>query len=300
MGVHAGRHGARRAVIIPEVGVPDELGGTRIQEGLVGLFPEELPSRKSCKKALEAQRVEVIRSGQTALATTATRLQRGDRIRLHPAAVVSPASSPPALLIGFEADDHAVVWKPAGWVTSGPQRPALRDALPGALKSSEGAGGLPRPEPVHRLDRATAGWVLIAKTAHAVADLSRQVQPGGGAHKMYCAVCHGIPPPRAQICVPIDGKTAQTELTRLAQGPLQGKPSSLVQLCLQTGRTHQIRRHLAGLGHPLVGDAAYGGGKGSLLLVCTDLAYFDPNTGERRTVSARLPKRFRRIPWIRG
>ena len=300
MGVHVGRDGARRAVNLPEVSVPDERAGTRIQEGLVGLFPEELPSRKACKKALEAQRVEVIRSGQTTRATTATRLHQGDRIRLHPAAPTRPQASAPPLVIGFEADDHAVVWKPAGWVTSGPQRPALREALLGALTPSAGTGGLQRPEPVHRLDRATAGWVLVAKTATAAVELSRQVEPGGGALKTYVAVCRGVAPSRAQILVPLDDKTAHTGLTRVAEGSLGGRSASLVQLTLHTGRTHQIRRHLAGLGHPIVGDGAYGGGAGSLLLVCTDLAYHDPTTGERRTVQGPLPKRFRRIPWIRG
>ena len=300
MGVHVGRHGAWRAVTLPEVSVPDERAGTRIQEGLVGLFPEDLPSRKACKKALEAQRVEVIRSGQTAFATTATRLRKGDRLRLHPKAPSRRPASTPPLVIGFEADDHAVVWKPAGWVTSGLQRPALREAVLGALTPSAAAGGLPRPEPVHRLDRATAGWVLVAKTATAAAELSRQVEPGGSALKTYCAVCRGVPPSRAQILVPLDDKTAHTGLNREAKGSLGGRPASLVRLTLHTGRTHQIRRHLAGLGHPIVGDGAYGGGAGSLLLVCTDLAYHDPTTGERRTVHAPLPKRFRRIPWIRG
>ena len=300
MGVHAGRHGARRAVNLPEVSVPDERAGARIQEGLVGLFPAELPSRKACKKALEARRVEVIRSGQTAFATTATRLLQGDRIRLHPAVQTRPMPSTASLVIGFEADDHAVVWKPAGWVTSGPQHPSLREALPGGLTPFEGTGALPRPEPVHRLDRATAGWVLIAKTATVAANLSQQVEPGGGALKTYFAVCQGVTPSSAQILVPLDGKTAHTGLIRVAGGSLQGHAASGVRLSLHTGRTHQIRRHLAGLGHPIVGDTVYGGGTGSLLLVCTDLAYLDPTTGERRTVHAPLPKRFRRIPWIHG
>lgn len=282
------------------VSVPDERAGSRIQEGLVGLFPEELPSRKSCKKALAAQRVEVIRSGQTAFATTATRLQRGDRLRLLPASPPPSHSAGPTVVVGYEADDHAVVWKPAGWVTSGPRRPSFRDGLTGALMPTSSAGGLRQPEPVHRLDRATAGWVLIAKTAQAAAHLSQQVQPEGACWKTYFAVCQGAPPNRAQIQVPLDGKPASTGLTRVAQGRLGGHSASAVRLNLHTGRTHQIRRHLAGIGHPIVGDAAYGGGAGSLLLVCTDLSYLDPTTGERRTVSAPLPKRFRRIPWIRG
>lgn len=300
MGVHAGCHGARRTVNPVEVAVPEERAGERIQEGLVGLFPEELPSRKSCKKALEAQRVEVIRRGTTARATTATRLQRGDRIRLYPAEGTRPCTAGPDVVVGFEADDHAVVWKPAGWVTSGPQRPSLRDAVAAALKPTERAGALPRPEPVHRLDRATAGWVIVAKVASAAAELAAQVQPEGAALKSYFAVCHGSLPVRAHIQVPLDGKFALTELARVAQGPLGGSPASAVRLRLHTGRTHQIRRHLSGLGHPIVGDAAYGGGDGSLLLVCTDLSYLDPSTGERRTLNAPLPKRFRRIPWIRG
>lgn len=281
-----------------EANVPADRVGMRIQEGLVGMFPDVLPSRKGCKKALEAGRVTLVRQGAEAVAGTAVILQAGDVVRVA-AAEVRAVERRVALTIGFEDGMHAAVWKPAGWVTSGAGRPNLRAALPGVLQSSAAPDRLGQPEPVHRLDRDTAGWILVAKTRRAADELGRQVAPGGGAVKGYAALCRGAVPPALLVAVPLGGRAAVTEAVRKAMGGLGGGEASWVEVKLHTGRTHQIRRHLAGIGHPVVGDERYGGGSGGLMLVAVDLAYNDPESGERRKLRAPLPKRFRRIPWLR-
>lgn len=284
--------------MIWEVQIPKDRIGIRIQEGIIGLFPESLPSRKACRKALDTGRVTVVRKGQALRATTALVLQPGDQILLRPTEFASPTSSL-TVHIGWEDAVHAVVWKPAGWVTSGAGRPSLRDTLPAQLTAPRDADALARPEPVHRLDRETGGWILVAKTARAAQVLASQVEPGGAAQKRYQAVCWGTVPVAFTVGIPLDGRSALTRCTRLASGPLGSGTASWIQVDLHSGRTHQIRRHLAGLGHPLVGDARYGGGTGTSMLVCTDLTYLDPITGNHRALSAPLPKRFRRLPWLR-
>ena len=281
-----------------EVLVPRDREGMRIQEGLVGLMEEVLPSRKACRKALDSGRVAVLRGSRWIIATTALRLEVGDRVRVEPHAP-TPASGGEQLVIGHEDGAHAVVWKPAGWVTSGTGRPSLREAVAGQLVPSDAADALARPEPVHRLDRGTAGWVLVAKTARAAAVLGEQVAPEGAALKTYQAVCWGVAPVAGRLLVPLDGRPAGTEFERRARGMLGTEEACWLEVTLATGRTHQIRRHLSGLGHPILGDRAYGGGEGSLMLVCSGLAYLDPVTHQPRSLNASLPKRFRRIPWIR-
>lgn len=283
---------------MPEIELPFERVGWRLQEALVGLFPEALPSRKSCRKAIDTGRVNIRRGTKVFLGHTAHRMEAGDLLCLSPVKVDSTPRTT-KIQIGFEDDVHAVVWKPAGWVTNGNGRPALRNALPGALNRTPCADAMERPEPVHRLDRETAGWVLVAKTRTAAQNLSEQLMPHGSCVKTYQAICRGRLPQRLLIQLPLTSKPSSTHVDFLHSGFLNGQEASWASIHIHSGRTHQIRRHLAGCGHPILGDERYGGGSGSLLLVCTRLDYIDPTTGERRTAQAPLPKRFRRIPWVR-
>ena len=157
--------------------------GQRMQEALVGLFPDWLPSRKSCRKAID--RGEIHCNGQ--VAGTALRVQAGDQVDYRPEAKDAPdpgAIHPgPLRLHRPDGADFAFVWKPAGIATSGPGVRHLAGliahrAQQGSHDEQEGLrarrpDGMPSPHPSHRLDRATSGWVCVALTLPVAEALGR-------------------------------------------------------------------------------------------------------------------------------
>jgi RluA family pseudouridine synthase len=165
-----------------------------------------------------------------------------------------------------------------------------------------------RPAPVHRLDRGTSGLVVIGLTPQASRALSHAFRDDQ-IDKVYAAVVEGVPAPeRGTIDAPLwlretarpsqpkvhvdaRGKPAVSDYEVLERGPRR----SLLRVVLHTGRTHQIRAHLAHLGHPIVGDRRYGSsvdlGRGQFLLHATRLSLPHPVTGERRTFASPVPAR---------
>lgn len=240
--------------------------GQRLQEALVGLFPLLLPSRKACRKAID--RGIVLLNGKTA--TTAIRVQEGDEVSLVPLPAMPNDPGPGAprtfKVIRPEGADHLTVWKPAGLATSGAGRLNLTRVLHHLARHGEDSmrrlldplhrDALPGPQPVHRLDRATAGWVCVAlnlRTAEALgtAFANRHVE------KRYLALVAGTAQPGSSR-TPLDDKEAITHWSPLARGPLPVHgTATLLDVRIETGRTHQIRRHLAAAGHPLVGEDLY-------------------------------------------
>jgi 23S rRNA pseudouridine955/2504/2580 synthase len=163
----------------------------------------------------------------------------------------------------FENDEILILNKPAGRAVQGGKGVGV------SLDSILAEEYVPRPLLVHRLDRDTSGVILTAKTPRAAARYARlfaeekSFSPSGGAGgglvKQYRAVCAGVPPGESGlICFSLDirgtEKTARTAYRRLSGNG----DFSLVELELGTGRMHQIRRHLAQTGNPILGDDKYG------------------------------------------
>jgi tRNA pseudouridine65 synthase len=173
-----------------------------------------------------------------------------------------------------------------------------------------------RVQPVHRLDKGTSGVLLFALDAEAARDLGRQFE-SNAVSKTYLAVVRGWPPESGLIDAPLlrryddygrtaaqaEPQSAATRFRRRAMVELpfevEGYPTSryaLLELNPLSGRRHQLRRHLANIAHPIIGDATYGRGRhnrffqthfgcGRLLLACTELGFRHPD-GKAMTVRA--------------
>ncbi len=222
---------------------------------------------------------EVAVNGRAA-ARPALRLRLGDEVALDlpplPPRRVHPAQELPLAIL--HEDEHLLALdKPAGLVVhpaAGHRDGTLWNALLFLARgwSMEDAGGAEgrRPSLVHRLDRGTSGVLLVAKSAAVHAGLQRALR-SPSAEKVYRAVVYGRvrlphgriagkigldPADRRRRLVSAAGRDALTLYERL--GEAAASPLSLLACRLKTGRTHQIRVHLAALGHPLVGDPLYG------------------------------------------
>ncbi|MEY2777682.1 MAG: hypothetical protein RLY30_1780 [Pseudomonadota bacterium] len=180
-------------------------------------------------------------------------------------------AEPMKLSIVHEDSELLVIDKPSGLVVHPAAGHPQGTLLNGLLAHLAQLRDLPRAGIVHRLDRDTTGLMVVAKTPESQTELVRQLQ-ARTVSRRYWAVCWGSlvraktieaalgrdPRDRQrQAVLEQGGKPAITHVQPLAQGVLQGKPVSLVDCRLETGRTHQIRVHLQHLGFPLVGDPVY-------------------------------------------
>lgn len=204
--------------------------------------------------------------------------------------------------IVYEDEDLVVINKPADMVVH-PSPGHRADSLGNVLLWHY----LQRGEtmvfhPVHRLDRGTSGLMVVAKHAHAQALLTKQMHTGAFARRYRAIVCGRMPLGRGTVCAPI-ARVPNERLLRCvdARGARAvthycvrecTRTQSLLDLQLQTGRTHQIRVHMAFLGHPLRGDFLYGKEETSIArpaLHAMELTLLQPLTRERLTFTAPLP-----------
>ncbi len=183
-----------------------------------------------------------------------------------PAAPLSPAAGAAPMPRILHLDRHVVaIDKPAGLLSESSRHgsPSVETLLPQLLAQR---GEATRLWLVHRLDAATSGVLVLARTPRAAAQLSQAFRTGD-VHKQYLALCQGNLAAGQRIDAPLgrlagtrqgvrtDGKAALTTVAVVAQG----EQASLLRLRPHTGRTHQLRVHLQHIGHPLLGDALYGG-----------------------------------------
>jgi len=184
----------------------------------------------------------------------------------------APQAEPIDLNILYQDADVVVVDKPAGMVVhpaAGHTQGTLVNALLHQITDLSGIGGELRPGIVHRLDRGTSGLMVVAKNDRAHAELSRQFHDRE-VEKEYVALVWGVVQAGRRIDLPIGrdpvdrkkmsarARRARSAATRITKA-LHMPGVSLLHVAISTGRTHQIRVHLSEIGHPIVGDAAYGG-----------------------------------------
>ena len=289
-------------------------------------------SRTRLKALIEAGEVRV--DGSVAL-DPSTRLAEGVRVAFAPPlADASPLSGEDLPLAVVYEDEHLIVVdKPAGLVVHpAPGHPAgtLVNALISHCGSSlSGVGGIRRPGIVHRLDKDTSGLLVAAKTdaAHrGLAELFADHGRSGPLEREYLAlVWGGFDSPSGKIAAPIGRDPRHREKMAVAaeergrhavthwrlEEPLG--PASLTACRLETGRTHQIRVHMASIGHPLLGDSVYGSGfktkvarlgetaraalarLGRQALHASVLGFEHPTTGEALRFDSPLPKDFSQL-----
>ena len=216
----------------------------------------------------------------------------------------------------YEDNDIIVVNKPKGLVVhpgNGNPDGTLVNSLMNICKDSlSGIGGEIRPGIVHRLDKDTSGVIVVAKNDKAHINLSEQIK-NHEVEKTYIALVRGIVKEneatinmpigrnkndRKKMAVEKDGKVAITNFKVLERYPKDN--CTLLEVKIETGRTHQIRVHLAHIGYPVIGDTTYSNGKNRWGVVgqclhAKRLKFKHPTTGKEMTIEAEIPDYFKEI-----
>ena len=237
------------------------------------------------------------------------------RVEIPPAAPATVEAEDIDLRVVYQDDDLAVVFKPSGMVVhpaAGNESGTLVNALLARLDNLSGIGGEIRPGIVHRIDKDTSGLLLVAKNDFAHVALSEQIR-AHTVQRAYRAIVIGgfredegvvngpigrHPADRKKMAIVPGGREAETHWTVLER--LRG--ATLIEARLTTGRTHQIRVHMASIGHPVLGDPVYGPKKspwpvaGGQLLHAYCIGFVHPTTGQTMRFEADPEPRF--VHWL--
>lgn len=290
-----------------------EHDGLRLDKFLAGELANH--SRAQVQRLIEDGHVTLARVPSPKANTT---LRPGDRVTVAippPApATLEPEDIP--LQVLYDDADVVVIDKPAGLVVhpgAGHATGTLVHALLHHVDGLSGIGGETRPGIVHRLDKGTSGVMVVAKNDAAHQELARQFHDRE-VEKEYVALVWGVVHNRKRIDIPIGrdpvhrekistrARRARSAVTRVTWAK-QLPGLTLIRVAIATGRTHQIRVHLSAIGHPIVGDALYGGIHKRVandiravqrltrpFLHAERLAFHHPRTGERLAFEAPLPE----------
>ena len=252
-----------------ELVADDEAEGQRLDAWLA----RRLPSLSRSRLRALIDEGHVLLDG--ARTRPSARLRAGQAVRVHVPAPVPAEPQPEDIPIAVVHEDAhlVVVDKPAGLVVhpgAGTSRGTLVNALLRHVHDLSGVGGVLRPGIVHRLDRGTSGLLVVAKDDETHRSLVRQFA-GRTVEKEYVALVLGVPARTSgEVDAPIGrdpvhrqkmsvraSRSREARTSWLVEERFDG--AALLRLRIHTGRTHQIRVHLASIGHPVAGDAVYGG-----------------------------------------
>jgi 23S rRNA pseudouridine1911/1915/1917 synthase len=236
-------------------------------------------------------------------------------VTIPPPQEISLQPEPMELDIVYEDDDIVVVNKPQGMVVHpapGNYSGTLVNALLYSCDELSGIGGVIRPGIVHRLDKDTSGLLVVAKNDAAHRSLAQQIRDRTLKRVYWCIVEKNIKEDKGVINAPIGRHPTNRKKMAVVNLPT-AKPAithfkvlerfgeyTLVEARLETGRTHQIRVHMAYIGHPVVGDSVYGSRKQKFnlkgqVLHAKKLGLIHPSTGEYMEFEAPLPEYFENL-----
>jgi 23S rRNA pseudouridine1911/1915/1917 synthase len=282
--------------------VPAEALGQRLDAWLAGQLDEL--SRSHLQRLIE--------QGQATLdghpAKASARLEGGEVVEVSVPAAVPVALAPEAipLSVAYEDDDLLVIDKPAGLVVHpAPGHPSgtLVNALLARWRTFKGLKGDLRPGIVHRLDKDTSGLLMVAKNDASMLKLTTQIKDRR-IKKEYLALVEGrLEPAQGRIEAPVGRHPTQRQHMAVVHGGRNATSHyqveayygqfSLVRVKPVTGRTHQIRVHLAFTGHPVTGDELYGHrrvpGLARQFLHAARLGFFQPTSGDWIELESALP-----------
>ncbi len=272
----------------------DDGAGERLDRFLASRLPEI--SRTRLQRWIELGSVWC----ETRMLSAKSRLLGSETLLVKPLpreADQSFVADPVALEVIAETQHYLVINKPAGLVVHPGAGNWRNTLLNGLIHRWPAQALLPRAGIVHRLDKDTSGLLVVARTELARQSFTDQLKDRKMSRR-YLALAHGRVASAGSIEAPIgrdpsqrtrmavvrssSGKAALTHYVPLAQGLLESKVVSLLECRLETGRTHQIRVHLAHVKHPILGDSLYGGVRGAIerqALHAYRLGFADPADG---------------------
>ena len=306
---------------IHTITVPDDSDGIRLDRFLVSILPEQ--SRSHIQRLIKEGLVQV--AGHEAKSNQPVKTGQEISVEMPTPADPVPLAEALPLPIVYQDQDLIVVEKPAGMVVhpaAGHASGTLVNALLHHVDDLSGIGGEKRPGIVHRLDRGTSGLMVVAKHDMAHEELARQFADRE-VEKEYIALTWGEVMAGRRIDAPIGRdpsnrkkmapasarvRRSREAVTRIVRAEHFGRVLTLARVAIHTGRTHQIRVHLSAIGHPIVGDALYGGVRRRVpgdvravthldrpFLHAARLAFTHPGEARRMEFTSELPDDLQRV-----